>query len=808
MEKLQNVYEDVKDKVEREEKLQKKRTRVRKCLGTCCPKSCRASYKIGKKVREKMDVVALKNREGLDLSVVAEPLPSPPVILRPSEKTVGLDLLLGEVWSFLQDDKVGSMGIYGMGGLGKTTLLKRINNKFLQTGYEVDVVIWVVVSQQGNVEKVQETILNKLEIVEYKWKDRSVHERAEVIISVLQTKKFVLLLDDIRKQLDLLELTIFTTRFSIVCHDMGAKSIEVECLAWEEAFSLFRTKIYRKLAKIVAKECKGLPLALITVGRAMAEMKTPEEWEKKIQILKRYPSEFPGMGDRLFPLLAFSYDNLCDDTVKSCFLYCSIFPEDWEIPCELLTQFWMGEGFLDEYDDVCEANAKGENIIEKLKLACLLTSGESHGCVKMHDVIRDMALWIACENGKKKNKFVVKERVELIEGHEITKWTKAQRISVWNSGIEERMAPLPFPNLENLLSVGGLMKPFLSGFFRYMPVIRVMALVENYELTKLPVEIGELVTLQYLNLSLTGIEELPMELKKLTKLRCLVVDDMPQLKTIPHQMISSLSSLGSFSVYNSGATIGDCSALLQELESLEHLNEIFITLTSVTPLKKLLKSHKLRRGINRLHVESCNYMSSLNVYPYLQKLEINICDDLEDVKIIVEKERGGGFAAYNVVQSNMTKHQNFCYLRQVKICHCPKLLNLTWLIYATRLQFLDVSFCDSMEEVIEDKKSGVSEIQQELGLFSRLVSLDLSFLPNLRRIYRRPLQFPSLKEMTVKFCPNLGKLPFDSKAGISNSLQKIHGAQEWWDGLEWEDQTIVQNLTPYFVTLPVFEIEV
>ena len=426
----------------------------------------------------------------------------------------------------------------------------------------------------------------------------------------------------------------------------------------------------------------------------------------------------------------------------------------------------------------------------------------------MHDVIRDMALWIACENGKKKNKFVVKEQVELIKGHEITKWKNAQRISVWNSGIEERMAPPPFPNLETLLSVGGLMKPFLSGFFRYMPVIRVLALVENYELTELPVEIGELVTLQYLNLSLTGIKELPMELKKLTKLRCLVLDDMLGLKTIPHQMISSLSSLESFSFYNSGATIGDCSALLQELESLEHLNEIFITLRSVTPVKRLLNSHKLRRGINRLHVESCNHLSSLNVYPYLQKLEINICDDLEDVKFIVEKERGGGFAAYNVVQSNMTKHQNFCYLRHVAICHCPKLLNLTWFIYATRLQFLNVSFCDSMEEVVEDKKNGVSEIQQELGLFSRLVSLHLSCLPNLRRIYRRPLQFPSLKEMTVKYCPNLGKLPFDSKAGISNSLQKIHGAQEWWDGLEWEDQTIMQNLIPYFVPILVFAITI
>ncbi|RVW24660.1 Retrovirus-related Pol polyprotein from transposon TNT 1-94 [Vitis vinifera] len=675
----------------------------RKCLGTCCPKNCCASYKIGKK----------SSRDPKAFG-----------------KDCWLRFVAWEVWSVLQDDKVESMGIYGMGCVGKTTHLKRINNEFLQTGYEVDVVIWVVVSQQGNVEKVQETILNKLEIAEYKWKDRSVHERAEEIISVLQTKKFVLLLDDIWKQLDLLEVGIPPL------NDQNKSKVREDTLNSHPDI--------RKLEEIFVKECKGLPLALITVGRAMAEMKTPEEWEKKIQILKRYPSKFPGMGDRLFPLLAFSYDHLCDDTVKSCFLYCSIFPEDYEIPCKLLTQLWMGE------------TESIHNI--STKLACLLTSDESHGHVKMHDVIRDMALWIACENGKKKNKFVVKEQVKFIKGHEITKWKNAQRISVWNSGIEERMAPPPFPNLETLLS-------------------------KNYELTELPVEIGELVTLQYLNLSLTGIKELPMELKKLTKLRCLFL----QFWEPPLEIAS---------------------ALLQELESLEHLNEIFITLRSVTPVKRLLNSHKLRRGINRLHVESCNHLSSLNVYPYLQKLEINICDDLEDVKFIVEKERGGGFAAYNVVQSNMTKHQNFCYLRHVAICHCSKLLNLTWFIYATRLQFLNVSFCDSMEEVVEDKKNGVSEIQQELGLFSRLVSLHLSCLPNLRRIYRRPLQFPSLKEMTVKYCPNLGKLPFDSKAGICNSLQKIHGAQEWWDGLEWEDQTIMQNLTPYFVPIPVFAITI
>ena len=170
MEELKNLYEDVKERVEREEKRQKKHLRVvdgwlrgveamekevqeilakgdeeiqKKCLGTCCPKNCGASYKLGKMVLEKMDAVTVKKREGSNFSVVAEPFPSPPVIERPLDKTVGQDLLFGKVWKWLQDDgeQVSSIGLYGMGSVGKTTLLTRINNELLKTRLELDAVI-------------------------------------------------------------------------------------------------------------------------------------------------------------------------------------------------------------------------------------------------------------------------------------------------------------------------------------------------------------------------------------------------------------------------------------------------------------------------------------------------------------------------------------------------------------------------------------------------------------------------------------------------------------------------------------------
>ena len=849
MEDLKNVYEDVKEKVDREEKLQKKRTHgvdgwiqsveamekevndllakgdeeiQKECLGTCCPKNCRASYKIVKMVRGKMDDVALKKTEGLNFSVVAEPLPSPPVIERPLDKTVGLDSLFDHVCMQLQDDKVGSVGLYGMGGVGKTTLLTRINNEFLKTRVVFDAVIWVTASRQANVEKVQQVLFNKLEIPKDKWEGSSEDERKEAIFNVLKTKKFVLLLDDIWEPLDLFAVgippvndgstskVVFTTRFSTVCRDMGAKKgIKVKCLAWEEAFALFQTYVGEdtinshphipKLAEIVVKECDSLPLALITIGRAMAGAKTPEEWEKKIQMLKNHPAKFPGMENHLFSCLAFSYDSLQDEAVKSCFLYCSLFPEDYEINCNDLVQLWIGEGLLDEYGDIKEAKNRGEEIIASLKHACLLESVGREDrwspatYVKMHDVIRDMTLWLARQNeSKKQNKFVVIDKGELVKAHEVEKWKEMKRISLFCGSFDEFMEPPSFPNLQTLLVSNAWSKSFPRGFFTYMPIITVLDLSYLDKLIDLPMEIGKLFTLQYLNLSYTRIKKIPMELRNLTKLRCLILDGIFKLE-IPSQTISGLPSLQLFSMMHFIDTRRDCRFLLEELEGLKCIEQISISLGSVPSILKLLNSHELQRCVRHLTLQWCEDMNLLHLLlPYLEKFNAKACSNLEDVTINLEKE---------VVHSTFPRHQYLYHLSEVKIVSCKNLMKLTCLIYAPNLKFLWIDNCGSLEEVIEVDQCDVSKIESDFGLFSRLVLLYLLGLPKLRSICRWSLLFPSLKVMCVVQCQNLRKLSFDSNIGISKNVEEIGGKQEWWDDLEWEDQTIKHNLTPYFKPL-------
>ena len=534
MEELRNVGEDVKRRVEDAENHQMRRRNEingwfnrldslerevneileegdqeiqKRSLRNCCSSNCRSSYNIGWRIREKIPAVSKLKNEG-HFDVVANRLPSTLVDEKPLEKTIGLDFMFDEIWKWLEDEKVGIIGLYGMGGVGKTTLLKRINNEFLKTKLGFDVVIWVVVSKQANAEKVQEVILKKLEVPRYEWKYGSEDEKSQKIFNILKTKKFVLLLDDIWERLDFTEVgvrrpngeenmskVIFTTRSEDVCHVMEAhKHVKVECLAPDEALSLFRMKVgedtfnsHPEIAEEIVKECKGLPLALITIGRAMADKKTLRRWDQALQVLKTYPSTsltFLGMEDQVFAILAFSYDSLSNGPIKSCFLYCSMFPSDYENLEDELVELWIGEGFLTESHDIQRARDEGYDIIESLKVACLLDSAESEKHVKMHDMIHDMALWLTTKPGENKKKVVVKERARMVKSRDFVEWKEAHMISVWDIGtvslldIGHEMSS--FPNLETLFLRRSSMDEIPTGFLEKMPLVRVLDLSYNY----------------------------------------------------------------------------------------------------------------------------------------------------------------------------------------------------------------------------------------------------------------------------------------------------------------------------------------
>lgn len=131
----------------------------------------------------------------------------------------------------------------------------------------------------------------------------------------------------------------------------------------------------------------------------------------------------------------------------------------------------------------------------------------------------------------------------------------------------------------------------------------------------------------------------------------------------------------------------------------------------------------------------------------------------------------------------------FSSLSVVKIQDCNCLKELTLLMFASNLKELDVLGAKELKDIINKEKASRDE---ESGIvpFPKLIILRLNSLPELKNIHWKPLPFPCLKEICVRGCPNLKKLPLDSKSGRhgENGLFVSYSRKEWIEGLEWKDE--------------------
>ncbi|KAL5761202.1 hypothetical protein ACOSQ2_020040 [Xanthoceras sorbifolium] len=544
------------------------------CLGGSCSKTCNLSRGAGERVAKMLKELATLKEEG-DFDEVADWMPNDPVDERPFETTIiGTESTFNDVWRCLGVADVGIIGLYGMGGVGKSTLLDKINNKLRETPNDF-AVIRVTLTRNMQLEQFQERIGQKMGLYNESWKNKSLEDKTSDIFRILSRKKFVLLLDNIWERIDLTEAGIplpnsgngskivFTTRLVGLCGLMEAQEkFKVECLTDEQAWELFASKVgdrnlnnhpeIRDVAKIVAKVCGGLPLALVTVARAMACKTTPEEWEYAVDILRRLAHEFSGMEDNVFRLLKFSYDSLLSDTVRSCFVYCSLFPENYRISRKELIDCWISEGLLD--DRSTDIQNEGYDKIGVLLNTCLLEETED-GHIKMHDVIRDMALWVVSKVEKEKHNYFVDAGMELSIIPEVKDWEGAKKVSLMENQIEHLTEIPNCPNLITLFLNNNHLLNISGGYFQCMPSLKVLNLSNNSSLSELPTEISELNSLQHLDLSRTAIKELPKELESLVELECLNLEHTNQLQRIPRQLISKFSKLKVLRMWECGNVV-------------------------------------------------------------------------------------------------------------------------------------------------------------------------------------------------------------------------------------------------------------
>ncbi|XP_031373267.1 probable disease resistance protein At5g63020 isoform X2 [Punica granatum] len=730
------------------------------------------------------------------------------------EPPVGMNSMFQEVWNWVEDESVRCVGIFGMGGVGKTTLLNRVHNQFLQVSHDYNFVLRVVVSRPVNLENLQKAIWEKLKLPEDEWDPSDKESTTSAILKSMKDKNFLLFMDDLWDAIDLLiDLgipchdhqnkckIIFTTRSVEVCNRMKVdKRKKVECLPPNDALQLFRQKLGEKtwishpgipeIAHTLVHECKYLPLALITVARAMAGTMDLEDWMNAEKDLKRQVSKFTDMEEEVLKKLEFSYNRLPDEIHKRCFLYLSIFPEDHEIYEDDAIVLWIGEGFLDECDDVHEARTYGRKVFRKLRHACLVESvrqstplGE---IVKMHDFVREMCLWVYSEHGSKKKKVFVQEEVESFRMEDLKKWKDAERISLWRveSSVDDTsLATISCSRLSTLIIRDTNLRTIPDELFLSMPCLRVLDLSDNYNLQELPDSIWKLINLRYLNLDRAEgkTHEVPVEIKNMSNLVVLILS---RNFLVSAEVISNLSSLRLFYWSNvskywwkfeSSAKFCEIE-LLEVLQMMQSVEEIDITLITAEGVEKLQSCPKLTSHVREINVGTGEYEGS---YESPGRYSSNV-------------------ESHAPKPASFASRDSFQGLRYVTIRRCKDLENVTSLIYhAPFLENLHIEGCGSMKElIVEDIEDNHVTSNR---VFPWLASLRLDYLTNLERICRRTLPFPALKEIIVRECPKLKELPM-TRDSAKNSLQVIEGEQEWWEGLKWDDPASKQVFSTKFVS--------
>ncbi|XP_074305263.1 disease resistance protein RPS2-like [Silene latifolia] len=810
--------------------------------GKCCSRQSGnvtwyTRYKLSKKSLKKDSEISELMASKPIMNVVAGDLRQVEVI--PSNPTWGLAATLETAISYIADDNVGILGIYGMGGVGKTTLLKEINNEYLSRPHDFEVVIWVSVSKDFGVDRIQCSLLSRLGL---SWdENESQMQLSSRIHSLMSSIKFLLLLDDLWQGLVFEDIgiplpnkenkckVVFTTRSTDVCCDMDAsKTMKVEFLNEEDSWQLFREKVGETNAvdsciesykQAIVRKCGGLPLALITAGRAMANKKTEEEWKYSLEALNNAPSELRGMGN-VFSVLKFSYDNLSDDSLKMCFLYCALFPEEFPLEKEQLIDYWIGEGFLDGENNN-SLHYKGHAFIGSLNAACLLETGEEENQVKMHDVVRSFAIWVVSNGGKNKEKFVVQGCNGLSETPNVEKWKEAERISLLDNEISMLTGNPICPNLSTLLlNWNCSLNKITCDFFHYMPSLKVLDLSVT-TIREIPKSIGQLVELRFLDLSRTNITSLPNELGCLSKLRHMDLQRTHLLKTIPREAILRLSNLRVLNMYYSYGEWESPTPSLEmerrkitfsDLQCLKHLTALGITVAENSALKELSGFDNLLDCIHYLFIKGCQGLRYLMVASAdgggekVRRVSIYNCDTLEEIDL--GSDEGIDWLPSLEVLSLHTLpnlraiwrksvtprcHRN---LRYIKIWFCPNLKNISWILQLPKLEKLYVFHCEEMEEIIGE--NDIAEGTEELH-FPQLKIISFRGLSKLRSFSKVVLNSPVLQSIAVIDCPELKKLPF--MCHCTSDLPTVHCSRNWWMDLEWDNYVSASSLVPQFIAV-------
>ncbi|KAF2307893.1 hypothetical protein GH714_033168 [Hevea brasiliensis] len=495
-------------------------------------------------------------------------------------------------------ENVSIIPIVGIGGIGKTTLAKLVyNDQRIATHFELK--LWVCVSDVFELDEVIIKVLDSASTGQ-RYTDMGIDQLQITLREALNGKKYLLILDD-------------------VWSENPRKWGELKTLLMGGADGRQQEKQNPNLKRIgeeIVRKCKGVPLAVITLGSLLYSVTDEREWEfiRDNEIWKLEQKE-----DDILPALRLSYEHL-PSYLKRCFAYCSIFPKDYIMDDIELVYLWMANGLVQCSNENQELEDIGFRYFKELCSRCFFQDFAEYGGVvkcKMHDLIHDLALSVTQNECS-----MVRTSTQQIP-------KSVRHISFPYPQSLPNDLPKSLQNLDRVRTIcceserkeGISSEAFIKTCFSRFQYLRFLNLsYSRFEV--LPKSIGNLKHLKYLNLwrsrtiqrlpnsicklqslqvlllyGCRSLEELPKDIKYMINLRFLWITT--KQKYLPTGGIGCLKSLRFLFI----SWCNNLECLFEDMQGLKKLRRLIIRYCS--SLKSLPQSIKCLTALETLCIEGC-----------------------------------------------------------------------------------------------------------------------------------------------------------------------------------------------------------
>ncbi|GMP78467.1 hypothetical protein CsSME_00034388 [Camellia sinensis var. sinensis] len=701
------------------------------------------------------------------------------------DEVVGIESPKYELISRLVDQNQSQRAVIlvvGMGGIGKTTLAKKVYDS-QEVAAHFNCKAWIPVSQSYKPEEILKTMIQQLSGI-YVLPDEGIESLIVKLRGYLSEKRYAIVFDDVW-QIDFWgsirhafpknsegSRVIITTRSEQVaafCKETSVDHVhELQALSEEKAWELFCTKAFQldfgghcpleleKISHEIVRKCEGLPLAIVAIGGLLStKNKGISEWQKFYGSMHSELERNPKLTS-IRKILLFSYNDL-PQYLKSCFLYFGIMPEDYSIKAARLIRLWIAEGFVEDQKGKTMEEVAEEYLNELIHRRLVLVSSTKFDrrvqrC-RVHDVVREII----------RSMFEEFSFCQILEEENSNFNDTTRRLSMHTrycnmDKVIESIGKSPVRSVF-LFQEGQLAKkPLLDTLAANFKLLKVLDL-EDAPLDQLDEEVGNLFLLRYLSIRNTAVKIIPKSIGKLQNLQTLDLKHSP-VSELPFEIsrLRKLQHLLAYSYNFESEYLVDIIVLVKiqgGIGGLEELQSLWYVDTNHGLIKELQKLRQLRKlGITKLEREHGRGLcAAIEKMKYLQRLSVwaSSDDEILDLQYISSPplylQRLGLNGRLEKLPNWILKLENLVtlYLLGSDLTKNDPLKALQVLPSLVRL-------------VLWDAYDG-EQLYFEVGRFQKLEQLRLVGFKGLNSVIIEEQALPLLKELTIEPSPQLKEVP-------------------------------------------------